>query len=1151
MKKYFKQKNKFLFLLFLFFTSMLHAQEKPDEVRISLDVTEERLEDVLKTIEKASGYKFSYTHNNLSLDKLVTLKVKKLELSKVLENLAEKYDIEYIIVGKQIVLRDSEEFKENKKRTISGQVKDYDSGESLPSAVVMVPETSIATITDMEGKFSLDVPSNTFGLEISYIGYENQLIPLGLNNVITIYLKSEVNSINEVVVTALGITKHKKALGYATQEIKSEDMSTVQDVNVANKLAGRVAGMQVNTSSTIGGSTRIVLRGESTLGKGGSSPLIIVDGVPINNDESITNDVDWGSGISDINANDIASINVLKGPAAAALYGSRAGNGAIVITTQSAQKAKKAEFAINSNTTFETMLRYPTDYQYKYGPGVADSYQLLFKPDGTFNLDVFDETWTTIPYDENRLVELWYSPTTGGYRAGDTWNTEKGDIIKVPYVSEGTNNYEEFFITGRTLSNNISANLPGEKVHARFSYTNLNQTGIVPGTDFMRHNVAVNTGGQLTERLKIDVSTNLIASNSDNRPSNASGKNSIAYTLAWTPPGTNMEALKNYWQKGQEGVEQFVWRNGHNNLYFIAHEMRNTQNKRRIFGNAMLQYKLSADLDLMVRYGVDISIEDRERIRPFGTVESNPSYEVQSILRQEGNADFLLSYSKLLTEHLNLDVSFGGNIFKRKHESKWMKAPKLLLPGYPTVNNTSEAHQASQGLYEKQINSVYGLVSLEYKKGWFLNLTARNDWSSTLPTENNANSYFYPSVGLSSLISELVSLPGAISFMKLRGAFAQVGKDTDPYRLENSMYRGTPFNGIVTYGVSGTIANRELKPEISTSYEGGLETYFFDHRLGFNVTYYYSNTKNQVISIPIPITSGYGSKTINAGEIENIGLEIILEITPVRTPAIKWDMSLNYSHNKNKLVALDEGLERYSLGSVSGYGSTELIAEVGRPLFGMFGFRQATVMDENSIHYGRFLYDENGLPVIKDEMEYHGNANPDFLMGFNNTLKYKNFGLNFLLDFRYGGKVYNSISRMMFLGGYSSETVALREEGFLGDGVVQKADGSYKENTTIIPGEAIRLGYSDKHAKITDNFLYEGTYLKLRELSLTYHLPQQFCHQLRINSASVSAIGRNLFVLTEMPNQDPDTYVDGVPGNAGYYYMPTTKSYGLSLNLSF
>lgn len=1136
-----------LFFLLIFFQQKAEGQNGGN--LITIKVENKTLEEVIKQLENFTSKKFSYAENVVALNNKISVTIINKDLVYVLDTIAKLAKIEYKFIDDQIVIRDRITKQQQTKKTITGSVTDNITGEALTGATITIPGTTTGTITNFEGKFSLEIPSDANSLKISFIGYIDQIITLGNQNEIVVKLKASTTALNEVVVTALGITQEKKSLGYATQEIKSEEISNVADANIANKLSGRVAGMQVNTSSTIGGSTRIVLRGESTLSRSGSSPLIIVDGVSINNNEIITDDVDWGSGLSDINFNDIKSINVLKGPAASALYGSRAGNGAIVITTKSGSIAKKAQINFNHSTTFESILRYPTDYQYKYGPGIADSYQLLYNKDSTFNLDVFDEAWSTVPYDKNKLVELWYSPTTKGYRAGDTWNSDKGDIIKVPYVSQGTNNYKEFFKTGYSITNNVSVDLPGDIIHGRFSYSNLNQQGIMPGTDFKRHNIAINTTGKITDKLTINVSTNLISAKSNNRPSNRSGKDNIAYTLAWTPPGMNMDALKDYWQKGQEGTKQFIWRNGHNNLFFIAHEIRNTQQKYRVFGNASLNYEFNENINFLVRYGTDISSEDREKIRPYGTVGDNPSYEHERILLADNNADFLLSYTKSINSTINLSVSTGGNIFKSTSRSNWEEAPNLLLPGYETVNNTSESPQATQYLYEKQINSIYGYVNMDYKKAVYLSLTARNDWSSTLSPKNN--SYFYPSIGLSSLLSELIQLPSLISFLKVRCAYAQVGKDTDPYRLENSLYKTTSYNGIVTYSVANNIANPDLKPEMTTSYEAGAETYFFKNRLGFDFTFYYNTTKNQVINIELARSTGYGSKSINAGKIENKGIEITMKTIPVNKNNFQWNFNVNFSQNRNKLIELAEGIEKYDLGNFGGYESQKIIAEIGKPLYGIYGYRQERVEDPESPYYGRLIFDENGLPVKKKEMDYLGNADPVFLLGLNNTFKYKNLAFNFLFDYRYGGKVFGSISRMMFFGGYSTETVELREQGFLGDGVVEKDDGTYAENTKIIPGNAVRLGYTDIHGRLTENFLYSGTFLKLREISLSYSLPSDLSKKLNMSNISFSIVGRNLFVLTKMPNQDPDTYVDGIPGNAGAYYFPTSRSYGFNINLTF
>jgi len=1033
-------------------------------------------------------------------------------------------------------------YGQQNSRTVQGTVLDEATREPLMGVNVVIKGTSIGTITNLEGNYSMEVPGGQAVLQFSFIGMITEEREVGALSTIHVELKADREQIDEVVITALGISRKKKTLGYSTQKVTAEALETNQTNNVMSGLAGKVAGMQINTSNTIGGSTRITLRGESSLTKDGNAPLIVVDGVPIaNEDGSMGGGVDFGSGLNDISPSDIESLNVLKGPAAAALYGSRAGNGAIVITTKSAAGADRARVSFNASVTVDDMLRYPTGFQYKYGPGVLDSYYHLYnKDDLTFNLEAFDETWSSVPYDPDFLVEMWYSPTSEGYRAGDTWKEDRGEIEKVPYVSNGKNNYEQFYKKGITQNYSVAVALPGKNINSRVSFSHLGQTGIMPGTNLNRNNVSVNTGGNLSEKLSLKVSATLSNSGSDNLPRTSDNNYSIPYVIAWTPPGTDFSQLTEYWQRGTEG-EQFVWRTQHNNPYFICHEIQNSFEKNRVFGNVSLNYAILENLRVNVRYAMDMEGGFSESIKPVGMMRWSPSYSINHGNRQESNADILVSYNKQIFPQWHMQIDAGGNLM-RSGATETSAGTTLILPGYSNLSSGSNKWNSQSGA-EKQINSLYASANIGFSEALFINLTARNDWSSTLPLENN--SYFYPSVGLSVLIHEFISMPEAISFLKIRGAVAQVGKDTDPYRLESTMAGGGE-NG--SYRVPGTIPNSGLKPEITTSYEGGLNTYLFGIAK-FDFTYYYISTVNQVVDITIPISSGYDRKRLNAGEIENQGIEAVLGLKPVEAKNLSWELEFNYSRNRNKLISVGEGLDRYPISSFG--RNTSIIAGVGQPCFGIYGYKHATVEDENSPHYGRKLYTGGGAPVPTTEPEYLGNANPDWQLGIGNRLKYKGLSLEFSFDMRFGGKIYSGISQTMYSGGHTEETVKIRDEGIVGDGVVLQSDGTYRENTQALLGVDIFTTWKTPYTNISENFLYDGTYIKLRDLSLSYTLPAGMLSFLKISSARVSLIGRNLWLSSKVPNQDPDVYSEGVPGNAGKYYFPTTRSYGVNLSLQF
>lgn len=1041
--------------------------------------------------------------------------------------------------------------------TIKGKVVD-ETGETLPGVTVINKSGTQGATTNIDGEFSMSNVQIGDVLEFSYVGMEPQEVRVSSQSFLNIMMRTDAIGVGEVVVTALGITKQKKTIPYSMQKVSSEELNKTQDPSVLNKLSGKIAGLQVNSSAAIGGTSRLVIRGESSLSRDGNDALVVVDGVPIENSpSSSTGGIDWGSGINDLNADDIESINVLKGAAASALYGSRAGNGVILITTKSGKKAKKFSVNVSSNLDFESLLRYPDTYQYEYAVGKFGGRGLFTDKDGGSNPDNnpveyygnnYDETWSTYKYDASKMVPLWYSPTSEGYRAGDTQIQNKGNVQKVPFTSTGKNNFEEFFETGRMLNNHISVVLPGEKLNARISFTNMDKKSMMPGADLKRNNISTNLNGKIGEKLSFGMNINLVNVSSDNRPTHHWGPNSINYLLAWMAPGTNLKALKNYWQPGLEGKAQITWREGHNNIYLVAHEMKNGLQKRRAFGNFNVSYEITPDLKVMLRYGDDITYEDRSYRRPFGTKRYNPIYQEFKFMAREQNTDFLISYNKLFAEDWALSFNFGGNRRKVNYESLSVNADKLLVPELYSLNNSAVPWRGWEGESNKKVNSLYASANIGYKELAFLNVTGRNDWSSTLPKENN--SYFYPSVGVSALLHKIIDMPEAISFFKLRAAVAQVGKDTSPYQLKNVLGRYYDYNGKTTYRVAGGLANTNLKPEKSTSYEVGVNSYFFNHRLGIDFTYYNKVTKNQVLGVTIPISSGYSSKIINAGEIKNSGIELLLTGTPIRTDSFKWDITANFSKNNSEVVELAEGLDQYKLTGFGDNGET-ITSKVGHEVFGIFGYKHKVVEDKSSPYYGQKIYDTKGLPIRKDKPEYLGTSNPDWMLGLTNTFTYKNLSLSFLLDYRHGGLVYSSITNILYGGGYNQETAKWRNEGVKGDGVIELADGGYKPNDITLKGDDIKGMWVGRWRKVSTNNLYDGTFLKLRDINLTYHLPKKWFSKLPVASVDVTLSGRNLFVITDVPNQDPDVYLQGIPGYSGSYFYPTSRTYGFGVNVKF
>ena len=1028
-------------------------------------------------------------------------------------------------------------------RIVSGKVTGSDDGLPLPQVSVLLKGTTTGVPTNMDGEYRISVPETGGTLVFRYLGYVVQETEIGNRSVIDVVLKPDATQLDEVVVTALGIERQAKSIGYATQKVDSKSLNNVVAPDLASKLNAKVAGLQINTSSTIGGSSRIVLRGETSLGLGGNEALIVVNGVPINSPGANTGSIDWGNGFADLNSNDIESIDVLKGPAAAALYGSRAGNGVILITTKKGSDGKAFQIDYNSSIMFESLLAYPDTYQYEYAVGEGDG-RLLYDPEtGKYNPNPRDETWATEKNDPTRKIEWWFSPTANGFRAGDTFLKDKGATQKLPYVSTGKNNYKEFFQTGHALYNQIAISSSNERTSSRFSFEDLNQTGFQPGTDLKRQSIAVSFNFKVAERLTVDFSLNNARTNSDNRPRNHWGSFSVNYVLQWMMPGNHFDQLKNYWQTSLQGRKQINWRAGHNNPYFLANEVKAGQSRNRLFGNINVNYKITDDISFLVRHGDDFTFEKRTNRNGFGAVAGLPNISVQDIKLRESNTDFLLRANKSLGKDFEIETSFGGNVRNTTSETLSGSAWSLTLPGLYTLNNASQAF-ANQNESRLRVYSLYAMANIAYKKGVYLTLTGRNDWSSTLPVKNN--SFFYPSASLSVVLSDLLELPNWINFLKIRPNISWVGKDTGPHRLQNVFSRG----GFQVYSHPGSLTNENLKPEITNAYGIGVESKFLKGRLGLEVSYYNQTSRNQIISATLPPSSGYGSRLINAGEIQNSGIEITFRATPVETQNLRWNATANFSANRNKVVSLGAGLNQYQIARYGDSGEL-ILARVGMPLLGIYGFKPLTVEDPTSPYFGQQVYSQSGTPLRKSEMEYIGNSNPDFILGITNNFSYKNLNLNVVVDIREGGYTYSQATNIMYGGGFNKETADWRTNGVGGKGVIRQANGSYVPNKIILKGDDIKRQFITAWRDISTNNIFTSSFVKIREVNLSYNFPKKLMQKMPLDRLSIALVGRNLFVWDSVPNQDADSFGGGLPGYTGTYTYPTSRNYGVTLTARF
>jgi TonB-linked SusC/RagA family outer membrane protein len=1064
-----------------------------------------------------------------------------------------------------------------------GKVLDATTGIAVVGATVTVVKTKATTTTDGMGSFIVNA---TIGDQIlvSSVGFSNKTSTIG-NGELLIQLTPSIDALDEVVVTALGIKREKKKLGYASQELKGENLTVARETNVVSQLAGKIAGVTVvGGNSGIGGSARVTIRGERSVDLNKNQPLYVIDGVPISNSIVGANgrgnmEVDFGNGAGFVNPDDIESINVLKGPAASALYGSRAANGVIVIKTKSGKSSKGIGVELNSNVTLENALKLP-EFQNVYGQGNGNGGPFSFVNGGGAGLtDGTDEGWG--PAFTGQSYPQFNSPRTLNgqiipFLGGDL-NAPAGSVITATPWLPDVDGVKNFFQTGRTLTNNVAIVGGNKEGDFRLSFTNLDQTGIVPNTDLQRNTVSFSGGYNLTNKFSARAFVSYIKSNSDNRPSISYGTENIMYLFtSWFPRSVKLSDMKRLWQPGLEGIKQFSWNyNYHDNPYLTMYENTNGQTLDRIIGNVTLKYDLTSWLSLQLRAATDYASEVRAYKRGFST-QRFPfgQYREARIITEERNTDFLLSANKKLNDDFTISGSFGGNQTRQKADFSEVNAGQLNIPGIYKLTNNRVPVDVAQTASEKRVNSLYGAAQMSFKNYLFLEVTGRNDWSSalTLPAElkslgSEKNSFFYSSAALSAVISDMVKLPAIINFAKVRGSVAQVGNDTDPFTFTQAYNPSTAFGTAQIYSETDRLANLSLKPEISTAFEIGTEVKLMNNRIGLDLTFYQSNTKNQIINIPLSQTSGYSTRSINAGLIRNYGFEAMLNFVPVvsKMNSLGWKVDLNFSSNRSKVIELSDGLTNLVMAS----RSVSIEARVGERMGDMYGIGFARVQNTNpaGAHYdatgknvGQIVF-SNGRPVRTTDRIKMGNYNPDWLAGINNTFTYNNFKLSFLFDIRTGGEIYSHTQTVGREGGIMIETLEGRADGYdltkPGNGVIGQGvmlvNGQYVPNDVKRTAREWHTAYTAGR-NIAEGVMFDASFAKLREFQIGYNFPAQVLKNSPFKSATLSFVGRNLALWSNVPHVDPEvmSFTGGtaLPG-IEHMSIPSSRSFGINLSMKF
>jgi TonB-linked SusC/RagA family outer membrane protein len=1033
---------------------------------------------------------------------------------------------------------------------ISGVITEKSTGLPLPGVSISLKGSAGGTQSNNEGKFTFAAKPGDI-LRITFIGYTTREIPVTSNQgPLAIALEETQNSLNEVVVTALNITREKKSLGYAVQELKSKDISEAKETNLVNALSGKVAGVQVTNSQGDMGSSRIIIRGETSI-SGNNQPLFIIDGVPVDNTQNLGNNGsrDFANTISDINSEDIESMSVLKGPNAAALYGSRAAAGVVLITTKKGKGSKGLGISINSNTSFSNLLVLP-DYQNSFGQGSNGQFSYIDGKGGGLN-DGVDESWG--PRLDGRLIPQFNS-----------------NGVAVPFVAH-PDNVRSFFNTGRTLNNGIAFSGSGDKYDFRLSYNNLDQTGVIPNSSQSKNSFLFNLGYKITPKLTLNTYANFVNSSADNLPGSGGRRaTSTMLQFTWFGRQVDVDQLKTYQDAAGNNIN---WNNSYySNPYFVAYENTVGQIRNRLIGSVELNYKIIDGLSANFRTGNDY-YTDRRKIRIAYGTNGTPfgSYEEDAYTFNENNTEGRLDYTKKLNKDFNLDILLGGNIRTTTFENNYQLASKLAVNGLYTLSNSRDPLISSNVYTKQKIYSAFSSAQLGFRNYAYLNLTARNDWSSTLPAANR--SYFYPSVNGSLILSEAFDIKSdVLTFAKLRAGWSKVGKDASPYQLINTYGFIAPFNSNPQQYANAIYLNSDLKPETTKSTEAGLELGLFNNRLRFDFGVYNTNSTDQILNLDVSTSTGYSQKLVNGGTINNKGLEAQLGFTPIKTEDFTWDINTNFSLNRSEVKSLYGNIQSYVLGTNR---TVQVLASVGRPYGQLFG----TAYVRNDA--GDIIVKADGTPTISSSKQILGKFTPDWIGGITNSFTYKHINLSVLVDAHVGGKIYSNTNRTGTYTGVLASTLPGRgaENGGLSyyypgnstankavqisagtaapggatvydDGMVFKgvlADGT--ANSAILPAQQYYKGFTNAD----EAFVYSATYVKLREVKLGYTLPQQWIKSIGLQSATVSVVGRNLLIIhKEVPNIDPETAFNTGNGQGlEDLTLPGVRNVGFNINLKF
>jgi len=1011
--------------------------------------------------------------------------------------------------------------------TITGTITDANDGMELPSVTVLEKGTSNGTTSDFDGNYTLEISNKNATLEFSFLGYKTKEVTLNGESMLNVTLEQSAEALDEVVITALGISRKKKSLGYAVTEVSGENVNTVKDNNLANSLSGKVAGLQVSQSGSLGSGSRLTIRGNNSL-NGNTQALIIVDGMPINASLPINSDGNQknagsndsggqpdyepsiaGGGISDINPDDVESVTVLKGPSAAALYGSRAGNGVILITTKKGSRSNRLGVTVKTNLYVDNPMFLP-DFQNQYGQG---SFGSAYSDRAN---DWGEYSWGA-PLDGSQQV--YFDGTTKSYSAT-------------------SNPAENFFRSALRKITSVSVNKGSEAGSMRFSYTNNSSESIIQNSDLNSHNFNLRALANLSDKLTVDTKATYFTQDIKNRAS-TTGAQGIISQLFQIPRNININDLRTYQKTNPATPDDFnVIRHADGfvgNPFWMAYNDETRVRRNRFLGFTKFNYKFTDWLNAFVRVGADVtSIRDSKIYKPGHHNRRLGEMEISESSFGELNSEFLVTAKHDFTEKLNVVTNIGGNLSKRTSEGMLIRGSEFKIPTKFFINNLSKINATQESpMSIKKVNSLYGSINLAYDNFLYLDASMRNDWSSTLNEDNR--SYTYSSASLSAILNKFIDPDRKLfSLIKLRASIAQVGNDTDPYQINQTFdVPGNGYLGLTTLISPSVELNSNLKPETVTSSEFGLELSMLNNNLTLDVSVYDITTKDLIFDIPVPAATGFQFSRENIGKVSNKGLEIALSANIVKTDDFSWDTSLFYSKNVNKVEELTEGLDSFVYNS-STDSNIFIKATEGGSIGDIYGKVATGEVDASGAPLG------SAAPT-----ELLGNAQPDWLGGWSNTIRYKDFSMSFLIDARIGGQVYSQTSADLDRVGVSERSLKYRDTGVTLSGI---NTGTGETNTESITAQE----YWTAMSNISGNYIYDQDNIRLREFSIGYNIPD--LSKIGLQSGSIQLVGRNLFFLSKKAEDiDPEAMLGtslGVQGMS-HYAMPTLRSVGLNLTLNF